>query len=520
MAIIKYVLLVLICIRVSAEELNVKHSERVESPNIILFLVDDMGWQDSSVPFYSERTAFNDFYKTPNMEKLASQGMKFMNSYAHAICSPSRTSILTGQNPARHHVTNWTFYANRDQSSRTKNISSPIKWRMEGLQPGYTMTLPEALKTQDYKTIHVGKFHLGAAKTAGATPEGLGFDVNIAGHHAGAPRSFCGLNNYSSAYRGQGNRWQVPGLKKYHGKDIHLTDALTTEANQAIETAVKEGKKFFLHMSHYTVHVPLEKHSPYYEEYLKAGVNEAEAKYASMVQGMDASLGSILKKLEELKVAEKTIIIFASDNGGLSYGVRGKTPMGTGKNTHNWPLKAGKGSAYEGGTRTPLIVSWASLAQNKLQEKIAIKPASQCHHMVISEDYYTTICALAGVKCLDKSTLDGVDLTPLITGSKEDVHSDLVFHIPHMWGPRGPGYEPHSAIRMGDWKAIYFYEGRNWELYNLKNDISEKQDLSKSNPEKLITLSNVLKRKLKQMDAQFPIDKRESKSIEPLWPMQ
>jgi len=290
---------------------------------------------------------------------------------------------------------------------------------------------------------------------------------------------------------------------------------------------VKKDKPFYLYLAHYAVHAPIRPHSPYDDHYKGkkyAGTNVpipgVEVSYASMVEGMDASLGQLLDKLDELKVAEDTIIMFSSDNGGLSYGARGKTPRNTGRNTHCWPLKAGKGSAYEGGTRVPMIISWArSNSKNPHQKKIPIAAASICDTPNICEDYYPTLCNWAGIsdRLAGRKDIDGRDLTDDVTGKAPKIIRPFLFHYPHVWGPRGPGYEPHSSIRLGDWKAIYFYQPQRWELYNLKNDLGEVKNLANTHPERLKELSDRMKIEHDRRDAQYPVNRETKEPEPPLW---
>ncbi|UCF38126.1 MAG: sulfatase [Acidobacteriota bacterium] len=498
-------------------------------PNIILFLVDDMGWQDTSVAFHEETTPLNQHFRTPAMERLASNGVRFTQAYAAAVCSPTRTAIMTGQNPVRHQVTNWTLFPDRDQSGETERLRAPDGWRKEGLQPGQ-VTLPQLLGEAGYRTIHCGKAHWGAHGTEGSDPTKLGFDINIAGHAAGAPGHYHGEENYGNETAGSYTLpWGVPGLESYHGTETHLTDALTIEALAAIEQAVLDQRPFYLYMAHYAVHTPLQEHRPYVDHYrgqiypgTEIPIPEVEAIYASMVAGMDASLAQILARLEELGVAEDTLVLFASDNGGLSAHARGTTPMGTGKETHNGPLKAGKGSAYEGGTRIPLIVSWARLEPgNDLQNRISIKPGSRQALPVISEDYFPTLCAWAGVEIPESywSELDGLDFSgSLAVAGDPGMDRTLLFHYPHVWGPAGLGYEPHSAIRKGVWKAVYFYEPERWELYNLADDIGESDDLAARRPDKLGELAEAMRSEFERLGAQFPVNKETGAAELPDWP--
>lgn len=495
-------------------------------PNIVLFLVDDMGWQDTSVPFHTERTPFNDHFRTPNMERLAARGVTFTTAYSAAVCSPSRTSIMTGQNPVRHHVTNWTLLPGKDQSGETGRLRSPIGWRLEGLQPDAT-TLPMLLRRAGYRTIHCGKAHWGAHGTPGSDPRNLGFDVNIAGHAAGGPGHYQGANFYGNDENGAYTPpWGVPGLEKYHGTDTHLTDALTLEALAEMDNNVKAGRPFYLYMAHYVVHVPIQEHRPYVDHYrgrcyagTDIAIPEPEACYASMVEGMDRSLGAILDKLEALDIAHNTLVVFYSDNGGLSAHERGTTPRGTGKDTHNWPLREGKASAYEGGTRVPAIIAWAA-PETSSRQRIAIRPGSRSDAPILCEDLVPSILRWAGCEDLVGSLegMDGRDLTPLLNGQPSDPDRAFLFHYPHTWGPPGHGYQPHSAIRVGDWKAIYFYEPRSWELYNLKDDIGEEHDRAQTQPEVVRRLAARMRSLHAKLGAQYPTDKTTGEPEPPAWP--
>lgn len=493
-------------------------------PNIVFFLVDDMGWQDTSVPFADYPTPFNYFYRTPNMERLAGMGIRFTDAYACPLCSPTRTSIMTGQNAARHHVTQWTLYPDRDQSEQHVTMTSP-PWRIEGLQPGEP-TLPAVLRERGYRTIHAGKAHWGAIGTPGSEPKTLGFDINIGGHAAGGPGHYYGTENFGNKKGEHTLPWGVPGLEKYHGQDINLTEALTIEANLAVEDAVKNDMPFYLYMSHYTVHAVIRDHKPYQQPYLDKGIVPVEAAYASMIEGMDVSLGAILGQLEKLGVAENTIVVFGSDNGGLSHGPRGKTIMGTGSYTHNRPLNAGKCSAYEGGIRVPLIVSWAKPnAENANQRRIPIQGGAVSHQPVICDDYVPTFCHWAGIDHPSDifPHLDGCDITGYVT--QQDVSersTPLIFHFPHFIhsGPEAIryGYMPFSAMRKDTRKVIYFYDRRKWEIYDLANDIAERHNLADAEPSELNRMALELMDRLRAMGAQYPVIKATGKECPPLEP--
>lgn len=473
----------------------------------MIFLVDDMGWQDTSVPFYRVITALNRKFHTPNMERLAARGIKFTNAYSATVCSPSRISLMTGMNAARHRVTNWTLRKDDGPDGKHPTLLPP-DWNVNGMSPtsGIPRTvlatpLPAILKANGYRTIHVGKAHFGAIETPGSNPLNLGFDVNIGGHAAGGPGSYLGIHNFSAAWRNGEKVWDIPGLEKYHGQDIFLTEALTVEANRAVNEAIAQKQPFFLYLAHYAVHTPLEKDSRFFEKYKSAGLDDQEAMFAAMVEGMDKSLGDVTDNLEKQGVAKNTILIFLSDNGSLSATARGGE-----LHTHNLPLKSGKGSAYEGGTRIPMIVQWPSQT----------KPATTCATPVIIEDLFPTVLEIAGIKQpqLLQSNIDGKSYVGLLKG-KSTKFSDrpLYWHYPNIWGPTGPGIQPYSAIRVGSWKLIYFHHDRHRELYNLDNDIGEKNNLAQQKPEITARLSHQLRSFLAGVKAQMPIDKKTQQPV-------
>jgi len=417
-------------------------------PNIILFFVDDMGWQDTSVPFWTQRTAFNDLYQTPNMERLAKEGMKFTQAYATAVCSPSRISLMTGMNAARHRVTNWTLHKDQLQPMEVNHkILQFPEWNVNGLSPvegiGKTVhatPMPQLLKDAGYYTIHSGKAHFGAIGTPGENPLNLGFEVNIAGHAAGAPESYLGTEDFGNAKKGK-EVWAVHGLEKYHGQDIFLTEVITQEAKLAMDVALEEKKPFFLYLAHYAVHTPIMADPRFVQKYYEKGLDSIEAKYASLVEGMDKSLGDIMDYLDEKKLSDNTIILFMSDNGGLSAVARGGE-----KHTHNKPLSSGKGSAHEGGIREPMLVKWPG----------KITPNSVSDQQIIIEDFYPSIMEMAGIS--DYKTIQHIDGISFANALSPDgkVVGDrpLFWHYPNEWGPSGPGIGASSSTRVGDWKFI------------------------------------------------------------------
>lgn len=483
--------------------------EEMQQSNIIIFLVDDLGWQDTSEPFWTDTTDNNRKYVTPNMETLAHEGMKFTQAYACAVCSPTRVSLISGMNAARHRVTNWTLQRGKNSVPDPENLKIP-NWNLNGVQACdsieqsiYVTPLPQILKDHGYFTIHCGKAHFGAISTPGENPQSLGFDMNIAGHAAGGPGSYQGENNFSAVWRGGGSTWDVPGLEKYHGEDINLTEALTLEAKLAMDSAILLDQPFYLYMAHYGVHTPLEPDHRFYQKYIDLGYEEPEARYASMVESVDKSLGDLMIYLEEKNIADNTIILFMSDNGGLSAVARGGEP-----HTHNLPLSSGKGSAHEGGIREPMIVKWPD----------QVSPGSKCDEYLIIEDFFPSILEMVGISDYETvQTIDGLSFVPfLMQEGQSSQNRALYWHYPNNWGPTGPGIGASSTIRLGDWKMIYYHKDESFELFNLVEDIGESNNLADSHREKLQELAQNLSDYLKSVDAQMPINKSSGKIVP--WP--
>ncbi|GAB5402899.1 MAG: hypothetical protein Aurels2KO_11300 [Aureliella sp.] len=483
-------------------------SQRSTKPNIVLFLVDDMGWQDTSVPFHNQITELNRRYHTPNMQKLAEHGTKFTSAYACSVCSPTRISLMTGLNAARHRVTNWTLEKNASNDRKHPRLDFP-NWNVNGMSPQagvertvHARALPDFLKSAGYHTIHVGKAHFGAIGTPASDPRNIGFDVNIAGHAAGGPGSFLATQNFSAQWRGGGTVWDVPGLDAYHGKDTFLTEALTIEANKAMDAAVALDKPFFLYMSHYAVHVPFAEDSRFYQKYRDGGLDHTEAMYAAMVEGMDKSLGDILANVERHGLSGETVVLFMSDNGGFSAGGRGGEP-----HTHNRPLSSGKGSAHEGGVRVPMLASWPGV----------IETGAVCDSPVMIEDFFPTILEIAGVASPQQvgGEMDGVSFGGLLRGQDDLQRATrpLFWHFPNNWGPTGPGIGASSSIRLGEWKLIYYHDSRDYELFNLANDISESQNLASDHPDIRRKLAGRLSNHLRSASAQMPVVKELGQSV-------
>ncbi|OYV06762.1 MAG: sulfatase [Verrucomicrobiales bacterium VVV1] len=436
-------------------------------PNIVFILIDDMGATDGGC-FGSK------FYDTPELNSLASQSMRFTSAYAScAVCSPTRAAIQTGKAPARLHLTDWI---SGEGAPKTSKFKLP-DWQKN--LPLAETTLAEVLKKAGYATGHIGKWHLGGEEFF---PQKQGFDLNIAGGHTGHPASFFW------PYGPEKNSHRVPGLSEAGGKDgEYLTDRLTDEALHFIDS--NKEKPFYLNLAHYAVHTPIEAKQAMIDEAAKrpASNGQGNATYAAMLKSVDESVGRILRKLDELKLGKDTIIIFTSDNGGV---VHAGTPVVT----SNFPLRKGKGHAYEGGLRVPLLIKVPGVA----------KPGSTCDVPVISTDFFPTLVELIGLNGKDAATaLDGVSICPLLRGETKLPRTDLFWHYPHYWN--GGKVNPYSVVRSGDWKLIRFYETGKEELYDLKADPSEQHDLSESNPENRAGLAKRLDAWLAGVGAQMPV---------------
>lgn len=513
-----------------------------DRPNIIIFIVDDMGWQDTSVEFHTQRTVWNDLYHTPNMQRLADQGMRFTNAYAASpVCSPTRTSLLTGRNPARTHITDWVGHG----QSSNQHLKSPA-WAATGLQPGDGQaTLPSILKASGYRTAFVGKAHFGGRGTAGADPLNLGFDVNVGGSHVGSPRG----RGAQGAYFAPFPKATMPRLDE-HDEGAYITKVLTHEATAVIDQAVADDVPFFMLVAHYAIHTPISGQGDprYVQSYRAASRPEPEDDYAAMIESMDTSLGEILDTLQSAGVAENTLVIFVSDNGGLANHTRnfgGARTVQTldgrdvivdfTRDMHNSPLRGGKGSGYEGGLRVPMIASWAGQEPGEppVNELLPIDPGSRCAEPVITDDFFPTILSLANVPNIRRyieddagqAVIDGVNLLPLLRGESLARSGGIHFHYPHQWYGEigiGEGIEPFTAIREGDFKLICFYgdgveDGQptdpRLELYHLGNDPGERDDLIASEPLIASELRDKLVAWMTRVGAQHPIGRTSGQPV-------
>lgn len=486
-------------------------AEGAEQPNIVVFLVDDMGVMDTSLPFLTDaagkpkRYPLNDYYRTPNMERLAARGIRFNNFYAMSVCSPTRVAIMTGQNAARHHTTNWI---NPDKNNR--GPWGPPEWNWEGLTKG-DVTLPRLLQGAGYRTIHVGKGHFGARAFAGAEPRNLGFEVNVGGASFGAPGSYYGGQNYGLGTKRSSSA--VPHLEKYHGTETFLTEALTIEANARVAEAVKADQPFFLYMAHYAVHAPFQSDPRFAAHYKDSGKSAPAQAFATLIEGMDKSLGGILDQLDALGVAENTLIFFLGDNGS-------DAPLG---DEHAVacaaPLRGKKGAHYEGGMRVPFIAAWAKAADNAPQKRLPIVAGQIQSQTAAVYDLFPTILALAELHAPDQHRVDGSRLDTLLTGQPDTTREQtFLMHYPH--APHRSDY--FTCYRRGDWKVIYHYypsqvsENSHYQLYNLADDPFEQKNLAATEPERLSVMMRSLAASMEGHNALYPVDKADG--ITPLKP--
>lgn len=472
--------------------------------NIIVFMVDDMGWQDTSYPFDTVKSAFNSRYHTPNMERLAKEGVAFTNAYSTPVCTPSRVSLITGMNASRHHVTNWTSPMKDQPTGRDDQQFEEPVWNHNGMSPVegiphtvFAKALPQLLKDNGYFTIHAGKAHWASAGTPGSNPYSLGFVVNIAGTSTGRPAHYWGEQNFG---RNTNDYHGIENLQEYFKQDINLTEALTREALKTLDFPINNKIPFFLNLGHYALHDPLMEDKRFYQKYLDQGLPANEAKYASMIESMDKSLGDIMDYLEKKKIKDQTYILFISDNGGLSH-----TPPRVGTpHTHNKPLRSGKGSIYEGGIRVPFIMKGV---KGDLMSK-------RDHTPVIIEDLFPTILAMAKITAKEITQyVDGQNQLGHLKSNKIDksaMDRPLIFHIPNKWTTNDvDGFNYRSGIRLGKYKLIWNMRDGSYEFYDLSQDLGEQNNLIQD--EKLLTIISVMKTELHNTleERNAPIPKRK-----------
>lgn len=500
--------------------LQTNTANAAEQPNIMVFLVDDMGMMDTSVAFLTDkrgkpkRYPLNDYYRTPSMEALAQRGIRFNQFYAMSVCSPTRISIMTGQNAARHRTTNWI--------NPTRNNAGPHgapDWNWTGLNTD-DVTLPGILREKGYRTIHVGKGHFGPKGYEGADPANLGFDVNVAGAEFGAPGSYYAEKNYGG--RTKRSSHAVPHLEKYHGSDVFLTEALTIEAKKQVTDSVKQGKPFYLYFSHYAVHAPFDSDPRFAEHYRNSGKSGPAQAFATLIEGMDKSLGDMLDHFDALGVAENTLVFFLGDNGS-------DAPLGQ---QHEVacaaPLRGKKGAHYEGGMRVPFIAAWARPNRDSAIQGTIRIPVNTIQSQVASVvDLFPTILELTGGDQPAEHTVDGSSLFQLLGGDPDTTRTEqFLMHYPH--SPHRSNY--FTVWRDGDWKVIYHalpdipttggavqFQDGHYELFNLQQDPFESTNLAQSNPKELKRMMEGLINALEKHDAVYPIDENGS-PIKPTMP--
>jgi arylsulfatase A len=419
--------------------------------NVLFILMDDLGWSDTQ-PYG------NGFIDTPNLARLASESVRFTNAYAACpVCSPTRASILTGQYPARLHLTDWI--PGRKQWPYARLLAPAFEQQL----PADAATIPETLRPAGYRSAAIGKWHLGGA---GHLPTDRGFDVNIAGTAAGQPPTYFGP-------------LELPGLKLEPGE--FLTERLTLEGGRFLDE--NRGRPWFLYQAHFTVHMPLEARKDVIEKYRKRNVRDVDPIYCAMVESADDSVGRLLKSLDDAGLSQQTAVFFFSDNGGVRYQGRRKPPV-----TNNSPLRAGKGHLYEGGIREPLMVRWPGMTHG----------GALCEQPVSSVDFAPTICEITGTR---PRFTDGVSLAGALRGGKSP-ERPLFWHYPHY---SDQGGAPGGAVRLGDWKLIEFYEDGRLELFHLPDDPGEKRNLVRKNTRLAKKLHDLLRGWRAEVKASMPL---------------
>ncbi len=452
------------------------NTQAAKQTNFLFFLVDDMGWADIGANG-------SKFHETPHIDGLAASGMRFTQGYAACpVCSPTRASIMTGRHPVRVDITDWI----PGQSNRAANKLLHPKDRDNLAHE--EVTIAEELKQHGYQTFFAGKWHLGSE---GYWPTDQGFDINIGGHHRGSPPG------------GYYAPWTNPALKSKKPGE-YLTERLTEESVKFLENR-DAGKPFLLYLSYYNIHTPIQPYKKRIEHYnAKAAklfkgktpmqkehegnsrMRQDNAALASMVAAVDDSVGVLLSKLKELKLDQNTVVIFFSDNGGLSTLQGNRIGPGC-----NLPLRASKGWLYEGGVREPTLIRAPGITQ----------PGSVSHKPMISMDFFPTMLELAGLPSRPKLHADGQSLVSQLKGNNTGERT-LYWHYPHY---HGSAWKPGASIREGDWKLIEFYHYDKFELYHLATDIGEQKNLAATNPKKAAELRAKLALWQKKMGAKMPV---------------
>jgi arylsulfatase A len=477
------------------------------SPNVVLFLADDLGWRDLGCYGSS-------FYETPNIDRFASQSVRFTQAYAAChVCSPTRASILTGRYPARLHLTDWLTGRKDYPFQKLKNAE------IHQHLPLSEVTLAETLREHGYRTAHLGKWHLGEEPYG---PLQQGFEIQIPRWNKGWPKT-----GYHAPFG-------LEGLEDREGE--YLTDRLTDEAEKFIEAS--RNQPFFLYMSHFAVHDPIQGREDLVAKYqnkraqrqrsaepefvlegnpddphplsreellsrrskpawsgfkllpdrtVKIKQHQDNVPFAAMVESLDESLGRLLAKLTALNLDQNTIVILFSDNGGMSGANFGRPDRIVARDrldeafaTSNLPLRGAKGWLYEGGIRVPLIVHWPGHG----------RPGRECDVPVISTDLYPTILEMVGLPLRPQQHADGMSLAPLVKGADSLDRDAIYWHFPHYsnHGMQSPG----GAVRAGDYKLLEYFENNTVQLFHLRHDLGEQQDLSQAEPDKVARLRGML----------------------------
>ena len=432
-------------------------------PNIVLILIDDMGWKDAGC-------CGSAVFETPNVDRLATEGMRFTQAYANCpVCSPSRAALMTGKNPARLGFTSHITAIGRHRHPEGSRLLPPD----DRLQlPLSEVTIADALKPAGFVSASVGKWHLGPE---GFWPEDQGFDVNIGGWTHGSPPS------YFYPYKDPEKDWN-PSIPTLQGGEPgeYLTDRLTSEGMTFIRK--NRDRPFFLYMTHYAVHTPLQAPDPLidkYREKLAGRDTGIDPVYAAMIENMDTNVGRLLDTLDETGCRDNTLVILTSDNGGLA------------RVTDNTPLRAGKGSLYEGGIRVPMIVRWPG----------QVAPGTTCSEPVIGSDLYPTILDAIESAWKPAKPLDGVSIAPLWRGADHVERAPLFWYYPHY---HSESMRPGAAIRMTDYKLIETYDPPGVELFNLADDPSEQNNLAEAMPERTTSMLAELHAYLDRVNAVRP----------------
>jgi len=438
----------------------IPHSSFSAQPNVVLILADDLGWTDLAC--YG-----SDLYETPHLDRLAREGMRFTQNYAACtVCSPTRSALMTGKYPARTHITDWI----PGRMPENPKLLTPDWTRY---LPQEEVTIAECFKAAGYATGSIGKWHLGEGENA---PEKQGFDLNIAGTNEGSPPSYIAP-------------WKIPTLSEGTDGD-YLTDRLGEEA--AAFVARTKDRPFFLYLPHFAVHTPVQGRPDLvkkYEAKIKPGLKQTNPGYAAMMESMDSAVGRVLSALDQHQLTSNTIVIFTSDNGG-------RVPT-----TTNIGLRVGKGSAYEGGLRVPLIVRWPGVT----------KAGSITDTPTITMDLFPTLLDMTGVVPVNSTSAtgasgrDGISLVPVLRDGGGLRRSDFFWHYPHHQHYQLGGSMPFGVVRSGDFKLIEFYNDMRVELYDLKADLAEQHDLAATQPAKATELRERLHVWREKVGAQMPL---------------